>query len=164
MNKPANIGLDAIDLKILRVLQTDARTPNIVLAEKVGLSPSPCSRRVKLLEQADVLESYRAVISRFAVGLSVTVFAGITVERHSDDNADAFVNAVLAMPEVVACHLVSGEHDFLLEVVIPDMATYEATVLRALLALPAVRDIRTSFAMRTYKSNGALPLDIAKLP
>jgi len=150
--------MDAIDLKILRELQADARLPNLALAERVGLSPSPCSRRVKLLEDAGVIEGYRATVNRAAVDLKLTVFAGIKVERHSHENADAFVNAVLKLPEVVACHLVSGDVDFLIEVVVPDMATYEHTVLRKLLALPTIRDIRSSFAMRTYKAGGALPL------
>jgi Lrp/AsnC family leucine-responsive transcriptional regulator len=158
MNNSANFGLDAIDLKILVALQADARIPNIVLAEKVGLSPSPCSRRVKLLEESGVLVGARALIDRAAVGLSVTAFAGIRVERHSRDNAEGFIAAVQTMPEVIACHLVSGDSDFLLEVVVPDIATYEATVLRGLLALPTVRDIRTSFAMRSYKVDGPLPL------
>ncbi|MGO6943075.1 Lrp/AsnC family transcriptional regulator [Rhizobium johnstonii] len=158
MTNSAKLQLDAIDLKLLSLLQADARIANIALAEQVGLSPSPCSRRVKLLESAGVVEAYRAILSRTAVGLSLTVFSGIRVERHSHENADSFVKAVLAMPEVVACHLVSGDHDFLLEVVVPDMATYESSVLRRLLALPAIRDIRTSFAMRSYKANGPLPL------
>lgn len=126
-----------------------------------ALSPSPCSRRVRLLEEAGVIEGYRAILSRPAVGLGLTVFAGIKVERHAQDQADAFVEAVLAMPEVVACHLVSGDVDFLIEVVTPDMATYEATVLRRLLALSAVRDIRSSFAMRSYRADGPLPLELS---
>ena len=145
-------------MAILGELQGDARIPNIVLADRAGLSPSPCSRRVKLLENAGVIEGYRTIVDRAAVGLPLTVFAGIRVERHSDENADAFVAAVLSMPEVVACHLVSGDVDFLLEVVVASMMTYESTVLRGLLALPSIRDIRTSFAMRTYKRNGPLPL------
>jgi Lrp/AsnC family transcriptional regulator, leucine-responsive regulatory protein len=155
---PANLALDAIDLKILAELQADARIPNITLAERVGLSPSPCSRRVKLLEEAGVIEGYRTILNRKAAGLGLTVFAGIRVERHSLENADAFVNAVLAMPEVVSCHLVSGDVDFLIEAVVPDVAAYEATVLRRLLALPAIRDIRSSFAMRSFKAGGALPV------
>lgn len=158
LSNPATMALDAIDLKILRELQSDARLPNITLAERVGLSPSPCSRRVKLLEEAGVIEGYRAILGRAAVGLPLTVFSGIKVGHHSRENADVFVSAVLAMPEVVACHLVSGDHDFLLEVIVPDMATYEASVLRRLLELPAIRDIRTSFAMRTYRAAGRLPI------
>jgi Lrp/AsnC family leucine-responsive transcriptional regulator len=159
MSSSANRPLDAIDLKILREIQNDARIPNLTLADRVGLSPSPCSRRVKLLEEAGVIEGYRAVLNRAAVGLGLTVFAGVRVERHAQDQADAFVKAVLALPEVVACHLVSGDVDFLVEVVVPDMATYEATVLRQLLSLAAIRDIRSSFAMRSYLAGGALPLD-----
>lgn len=154
--------LDAIDLRILLEVQNDARIANITLAERVGLSPSPCSRRMKQLEDGGVIEGYRAVLNRPAVGLGLTVFAGIRVDRHAQDQADTFVAAVLAMPEVVACHLVSGDVDFLLEVVVPDMATYEATVLRQLLALTAIRDIRSSFAMRSYRAGGALPLPPAR--
>ncbi len=160
MSNPAKAGpaLDAIDLKILEELQADARLPNIVLANRAGLSPSPCSRRVRLLEEAGVIEAYRTILNRKAVNLGLTVFAGIRVERHSLENADAFVNAVLAIPEVVACHLVSGEADFLIEVVAPDMAVYEAAVLRRLLALPALRDIRSNFAMRTFTAGRMLPV------
>ena len=158
MSTITNSALDAIDLKILREVQGDARIPNITLADRVGLSPSPCSRRVRLLEESGVIEGYRAVLNRPAVGLGLTVFAGVRVERHAQDQADAFVDAVLAMPEVVACHLVSGDVDFLIEVVVPDMATYEGIVLRQLLSLPAIRDIRSSFAMRSYLAGGALPL------
>jgi Lrp/AsnC family leucine-responsive transcriptional regulator len=158
MSSSANQSLDAIDLKILHELQSDARIPNLTLAERVGLSPSPCSRRVKLLEEAGVIEGYRAVLNRAAVGLGLTVFAGVRVDRHAQDQADAFVKAVLALPEVVACHLVSGDFDFLVEVVVPDMATYEATVLRQLLSIVAIRDIRSSFAMRSHLAGGALPL------
>lgn len=159
MSNPANSEkLDAIDLKILRELQADARLPNNVLADQVGLSPSPCSRRVKLLEESGAIESYRAIVNRTAVGLGLTVFAGIRVGRHSAEGKDSFIKMLLAMPEVIACHLISGDVDFLIEVVVRDMATYEATVLNRLLSLPELRDIRTSFAMRTYRSTGPLPL------
>lgn len=152
------VNFDAIDLKILRELQADARLPNNVLAERVGLSPSPCSRRVKLLEESGAIECYRAVLNRAAIGLGLTIFAGIRVGRHSAKGKDSFIKTLLAMPEVIACHLVSGDVDFLIEVVVRDMATYEATVLNRLLSLPELRDVRTSFAMRTYRSTGPLPL------
>lgn len=158
MTNPAKIPLDAIDRKILRELQSDARLPNLQLSERVGLSPSPCSRRVKLLEENGVIEGYRSILNRAAVGLNLTVFAGIKVERHSHESAEAFVAAMLAMPEVVACHLVSGDLDFLIEVIVPDMAAYEGVVLRKLLALPSTRDVRSNFAMRSYKADGALPV------
>jgi Lrp/AsnC family leucine-responsive transcriptional regulator len=158
MSNSTKQALDPIDRKILREIQKDARIPNLALADRVGLSPSPCSRRVRLLEEAGVIEGYRAALNRTAVGLGLTVFAGVRVERHAQDQADVFVEAVLALPEVVACHMVSGEFDFLVEVVVPDMAAYEATVLRQLLSLSAVRDIRSNFAMRSYLAGGMLPV------
>ncbi len=161
MTKSAKIALDAIDLKILAALQADARLSNIALADRVGLSPSPCSRRVRMLEEAGVIEAYRAALARDAIGLGLTVFAGVRVERHSHANAQAFVDAVLAMPEVVACHLVSGDVDFLIEVVAHDMESYERTFLRRMLSLPAIRDIRSSFAIRSHRAGGALPIPSA---
>ncbi len=158
MSSPAKTLLGAMDMKILRQLQSDGRLPNITLAERIGLSPSPCSRRVRLLEEEGVIQGYRAIIDRASAGFGLTVFAGVRVARHSKENADAFLETVLAMPEVVACHLVSGDSDFLLEVVVPDVATYEAGILRKLLAIPTISDIRTSIAMRTYKTNGTLPI------
>ena len=158
MSQSAKPDLDAIDLRILHALQDDARIANIELSEKVALSPSPTSRRVRMLEEAGIIRGYHAALDREAVGFGLTVFAGVRVERHSLANADAFIEGVLEIPEVIACHLISGEHDYLLEIVAPDMATYEAEVLRRLLKVPAVRDIRTSFAMRSYRSGGLLPI------
>jgi Lrp/AsnC family transcriptional regulator, leucine-responsive regulatory protein len=159
MSVPAKMDkFDPIDLRILRELQADARLPNNELAERVGLSPSPCSRRVRLLEESGAIEGYRTVLNRAAVGLGLTIFAGIRIGRHSAEGKENFIRMLLAMPEVIACHLVSGDVDFLIEVVVRDMATYEATVLNGLLSLPELRDIRTSFAMHTYRSSGPLPL------
>src|ERR1700749_102614 len=154
----AKLALDAVDLRILAELQSEARIPSIVLADKVGLSPSPCSRRGEILEEAGVIESYRAIIDRNALGLAVTVFASVRVERHSQQNADVFIAAIRDMPEIIACHLVSGDSDFLLQVVVADIAAYEATVLRRLLSLPTVRDISSSFALRSYKANSPIPI------
>ncbi len=115
----AKMKLDAIDLRILEALQRDARIANVDLAAAVGLSPSPCLRRVRMMEEAGVIAGYRAALDRPAVGLGLTVFVGIKVDRHTDENATAFRDAVSALPEVVSCHLVSGESDFLLQVVLP---------------------------------------------
>lgn len=158
MSIPAKTRLDGLDRRILSELQSEARIPNIALAEKVGLSPSPCSRRVRILEDAGVIESYRAIIDRNALGLSVTAFASVRVERHSQENANSFIAAIRDMPEVIACHLVSGDSDFLLEVVVADIASYESTVLRRLLSLATVRDIRSSFVLRSYKTNAPIPV------
>lgn len=153
------LKLDAIDRRILDALQRDARLTNVQLAEEVGLSPSPCLRRVRLLEQAGVIGGYHANLDRTGLGLGLTVFVGIKVERHHDEAATAFREAVRALPEVVSCHLVSGEADFLLQVVVSDLAAYQRLLLDTLLKLPAVSDIRSNFAIQTVKDRAPLPLD-----
>lgn len=151
--------LDAIDRRILAALQRDGRLTNVQLAEEVGLSPSPCLRRVRLLEEAGVIGGYHAALNRAALGLGLTVFVGIKVERHHATEATEFREAVAALPEVVSCHLVSGEADFLLQVVVPDLAGYERLLLDVLLKLPGVSDIRSNFAIQTVKTQGPLPLE-----
>ena len=153
------LTLDTIDRRILRELQADARLSNVELAERVGLSPSPCLRRVRLLEEAGLIAGYRAVLSRKQAGLGLTVFVGVKVERHHDDEAQAFQDAVRDVGEVIACYLVSGEHDFLLEVVVPDLEGYEQFLMGRLLRLPGVVDVRSNFAIRTVKTPAPLPLD-----
>jgi Lrp/AsnC family leucine-responsive transcriptional regulator len=149
---------DAIDARILAALQEDGRLSNVELAERVGLSPSPCLRRVKMLEEAGVIEGYRANLGRAKLGLGLTVFVGIKVDGHRDTNANALQEAIRRMPEVVACHLVSGEADFLLEVVVPDLAHYETVLVGTLLKMPMIKDIRSHFAIRQVKTNAPLPL------
>jgi Lrp/AsnC family leucine-responsive transcriptional regulator len=150
--------LDQIDRKILDTLQKDGRLSNVELAEQVGLSPSPCLRRVKRLEDDGVIAGYRATLDRKALGLGLTVFVEIKVGKHSRDNATRLHDALLAIPEIVACHIVSGVSDFLAEVVVPDLEAYERLMMDKLLTLPTVEDIRSNFAIRTVKAEGALPL------
>jgi Lrp/AsnC family leucine-responsive transcriptional regulator len=150
--------LDAIDYRILAALQRDGRLTNVQLAEEVGLSPSPCLRRVRMLEKAGTIGGYHAALDRSGVGLGLTVFVGIKVERHHDEPAAAFRDAVQALPEVISCHLVSGAADFLLQVVVPDLAGYERFLLGTLLKLPGVSDIRSNFAIQTVKGQAPLPL------
>lgn len=159
--------LDAIDARILAALQEDGRLSNVDLAARVGLSPSPCLRRVKILEDAGVIEGYRANLGRTKLGLGLTVFVGIKVDGHRDTNANALQETMRRLPEVVACHLVSGEADFLLEVVVPDLAHYETFLVGTLLKMPMVKDIRSNFAIRLVKANAPLPLrhlDAASTP
>jgi Lrp/AsnC family transcriptional regulator, leucine-responsive regulatory protein len=120
---------DALDRRIIAELQADARLTNVELAKKVGLSPSPCLRRVKRLEKAGVIEGYRGLLTRERVGLGMTVFISIKIEGHASEGADDFVSAVSAMAEVISFHLVSGETDYLLEVVVPDLAHYQRFLL-----------------------------------
>lgn len=151
--------LDAIDRRILAALQRDARLTNVQLAEEVGLSPSPCLRRVRILEKSGIIGGYHAALDRGGLGLGLTVFVGVKVERHHEEPAAAFRDAVKALPEVISCHLVSGESDFLLQVVVPDLASYERFLLGTLLKLPGVSDIRSNFAIQTVKAQASLPLD-----
>ncbi|MDX5378615.1 MAG: Lrp/AsnC family transcriptional regulator [Halomonas sp.] len=154
--------LDNLDRRILSALQRDARLTNVQLAEEVGLSPSPCLRRVRLLEEKGIIKGYHAALDRGEVGLGLTVFVGIKVKQHHDELARAFREEVVKLPEVVSCHLVSGEADFLLQVVVPDLAAYEALLQDKLLKLPGVSDIRSNFAISTVKASSSLPL--AHLP
>jgi Lrp/AsnC family leucine-responsive transcriptional regulator len=149
---------DTIDARILAALQEDGRLSNVDLGDKVGLSPSPCLRRVKQLEDSGVIEGYRATLNRAKLGLGLTVFVGIKVDGHRDVNANALQDTMRRLPEVVACHLVSGEADFLLEVVVPDLAHYERFLVGTLLKMPMVKDIRSQFVIRAVKERAPLPL------
>lgn len=155
MNMP---NLDKFDIAILRVLQEDARATNVEIAERVNLSPSPCLRRIRNLEKSGVLRGYRADIDRKEVGLGLTVFVEIKVGQHSRENAEAQQAALLSIPEVVSCFLISGNADFLAEVVVEDLSAYEKLLTETLLALPGVNDIRSNFAIRAVKTGGALKL------
>ncbi|NQU62088.1 MAG: Lrp/AsnC family transcriptional regulator [Rhodospirillales bacterium] len=153
------LNLDAIDRRILEALQRNGRLTNVELAKESGLSQSPCLRRIKILEDKGIIEGYRAVLNRERVGLGVTVFVSINLQFHSDKDAAVFTDATVKLPEVIACHNVSGETDFLLEVVAQDLRTYSELVLTKLLALPGIKDIRSNFSMKTVKSPAPLPLD-----
>jgi len=157
-------SLDAIDRRIIAALQSDSRISNVALADRVGLSASPCLRRVKRLEREGYIEAYRAVLRRERIGLGLSVFLGVKIEGHANKPALAFEKAVVQMPEVVACHLISGEVDYLLEVVVPDLAAYRRFLVRKLLELPAVREVRSSIAIETLKANAPLPLAHLEAP
>lgn len=151
--------LDRTDRRILDALQRDGRMSNVALAEEVNLSPSPCLRRLKRLEDSGVIAGYRAVLDRRRVGLGLTLFVEIKVSGHSEDLASRLEAAFIEMDEVVAAHIVSGPSaDFLLEVVVPDLDAYEQLLLKRLLTLPSVVDVNSNFSLRTIKSTAPLPL------
>jgi Lrp/AsnC family transcriptional regulator, leucine-responsive regulatory protein len=151
--------LDAIDCRIITALQANGRLTNVELAEKVGLSPSPCLRRVKRLEENGYIEAYRAALQRSRVGLGFSVFVGVKIDSHANDRAMAFEKSIVAMPEVISCHLVSGEADYFLEVVVPDLEHYQQFLVGRLLNLPIVREVRSNIAIQTLKVGAPLPLD-----
>ena len=150
--------LDSTDRRMLEILQREGRISNAALADKLHLSPSPCLRRLRSLETDGVISGYRATLDRAKLGLGLTVFVELKVDGHSDRSAAAISERLSAAPEVIAAYVVSGTADFLLEVVVADLAGYERLLFETLLRLPNVADVRSNFALRTVKPAGPLPL------
>ncbi|MEU3986537.1 Lrp/AsnC family transcriptional regulator [Streptomyces sp. NPDC026672] len=150
---------DRVDRLILDHLQRFGRTPNNELAEAVSLSPSACLRRTRALEEAGLIAGYRAELDQRRLGLGLTVFVALKVERHSRQTSQAVEDALMEIPAVVACHVVSGEADFLLEAVLPDLEAYEGILLDRILAIPHIIDAHSTFAIRTVRSRGPMPLE-----
>jgi DNA-binding Lrp family transcriptional regulator len=158
------IELDAHDRKILAALQDDARLTNAELAERVGLSPSPCWRRVRRLEAEGVIRGYQAMFDQRRHGLGVTVFVSVSIERNDTAAHQAFERAVFGRPEIVACHIIGGQHDFLLQVVAEDLDAYADFALHVLGQLPGVREIHSSFVLKEVKPSLRLPLQPRAAP
>jgi Lrp/AsnC family transcriptional regulator, leucine-responsive regulatory protein len=156
------VELDAIDCRIVSELQANARLSNIELAERIGLSPSPCLRRVKRLERDGYIEGYRASLQRSRVGLGFSVFLAVKINGHANKEASRFERAVIEMPEVIACHLVSGDADYFLEVVVSDLGDYQRFLVGKLLEMPIVREVRSNIAIQTLKAGAPLPLSHLK--
>ena len=152
--------MDRKDHQIVRALMHDGRLSNQDLAAAVNLSPSPCLRRVRLLEERGVITGYAALVDQKAMGYPITVFVGIRLSKHDQATVQAFERAIGAIDDILDCFLMTGDIDYLLRVVAPDLDGYERFV-RRLQALAAVQDINSSFAIRTVKSSGALPLEAA---
>jgi Lrp/AsnC family transcriptional regulator, leucine-responsive regulatory protein len=150
---------DAVDRAIVTRLQRDGRIANVDLADAISLSPSACLRRVKALEASGIIAGYRAEVSRARAGLGLTVFIGLKVEGHSQETSSRIEQTLLAIPAIVACYLVSGSHDFLVEAAVPDLASYEQLLLGQILTIPSIVEAQSTFAIRTMLSRGALPLD-----
>jgi Lrp/AsnC family transcriptional regulator, leucine-responsive regulatory protein len=149
---------DRVDRAIVTRLQADGRIANVDLADAVALSPSACLRRVKALEASGIIAGYHAEVSRARAGLGLTVFIGLKVEGHSRDTSTKIEHALKAIPAIVACYLVSGADDFLVEAVVPDLAGYEQLLLGQILTIPSIVEARSTFAIRTMLSRGPLPL------
>jgi Lrp/AsnC family leucine-responsive transcriptional regulator len=143
--------MDGIDKKILRTLSRQGRLTNAELAEAVGLSPSPCWTRVKRLEQAGVIKGYAALLDQAALGLPDTVFIEVMMERHDEEHLCRFEAAVQEIPEILECHLVTGEYDYVIKAAVGGTAGYERLLREKLYRLPGVRHTRTSFALRCLK-------------
>ncbi|MGP4018055.1 Lrp/AsnC family transcriptional regulator [Saccharopolyspora sp. 5N708] len=150
---------DRTDRTILRELQGNGRIANVDLADAVSLSPSSCLRRTKALEADGIIAGYRAELDRERIGLGLTVFISLKVVQHSRETSRVIESALTAIPAVVACHVVSGEADFLVEAVVPSLADYEQLLLDQILAIEPVTDARSTFAIRTVLSRGPMPLE-----
>jgi len=149
--------IDGIDRHILESLQRDGRLSNADLAEKVGLSASPCWRRVKALEEGRVIKGYVALIDAKAVGLPVSVFMSVSLTTQVQSALQRFEKAVQQRPEVMECYLMTGDSDYLLRVVVPDLEAYERFVMD-FTRIAGVGQIRSSFALRPVKQGTALPM------
>jgi DNA-binding Lrp family transcriptional regulator len=150
--------LDAVDRKLLNALQRDGRSTVGELAELVSLSQSPCWRRVKQLEESGLIEGYHARLSRRKLGYGVTGFVQLQMENHTPEASASFERAVVALPQVLSCHNLSGRYDYQLEIVGIDLESFAEFVRTQIRALPGVREISTSFSLKEVKNSLALPI------
>ena len=153
---------DPIDKRILTELQRNGRVSNVDLANAVGLSPSPCLRRVRDLENAGVIDRYAAILDQASAGYALSVFVQVTLERQVETALDAFERVVAERPEVMECYLMTGDADYLLRIVVPDVAAYEAFLKNHLTRIPGVSSIKSSFALNRVKYETALPLKVSR--
>ncbi|WP_194720552.1 Lrp/AsnC family transcriptional regulator [Noviherbaspirillum malthae] len=159
------INLDKTDRKILSILQSDGRLTNQEVAERVNLSPSPCLRRIKNLEESGVIRQYVALLDADKIGLGLLAYVNVRLEKHSDLPATGgrspladFSASVANWPEVVACYAMTGDLDYLLRVHVEDMEHFSRFMMETLLRHPAVTDVKSSFALQKIKETTALPL------
>ena len=151
-------SLDRIDLKILRVLQTDGRISNVDLAKAVGLSPTPCLERVRRLEREGYILGYRAILSPEKLNAALIAFVEVTLERTTTADLDRFNAAILALDEVLECHMVGGGFDYLVKIRLPDMSHYRRFLGEKLAAIAGVSQTHTYVVMEEVKSTTALPI------
>lgn len=151
--------LDKIDREILQHLQANAKISNLELAESVNLSPTPCARRVKQLEEAGIIAAHITLLDPAKLGLNLTAMISVTMDRHTADRFEKFERAAAQLPEVMECYVVTGQDsDFLIKVVVRDMPHYEEFLLRRLTNLEGVRGVHSSFVLRQPINNHQLPL------
>jgi Lrp/AsnC family transcriptional regulator, leucine-responsive regulatory protein len=150
--------LDRLDARIVAELQKDGRRAVVDLAEAIGLSGTPCARRIRLLEEAGVIQGYTAIVDPTRLGLNVQAFVQVKLERHTDERLEQFRREVGALDEVVSCYATTGESDYLLQVVAPDLESLGTIVLKKLLKIPGVRDVHSSIVLDTVKRSVRVPL------
>ena len=153
-----SVKLDATDMRILRELQANGRITNVELAKRAGISAPPCLRRVRALEESGVIRGYRAILDHRLVGFDVTAFAMVGLQSQAEADLVAFEELVRTWPFVRECHMLSGEVDFILKCVTPDLAAFQRFVIEELTAAPNVDSVKTSLAIRRSKHEPGAPL------
>jgi Lrp/AsnC family leucine-responsive transcriptional regulator len=153
--------LDRIDHQILNHLQENARITNAELAQKVGLSPTPCLRRLRRLESDGIIKGYRTELNRELLGVNVTVLILVKLEREDEATLKAFEAAIRKRPEVIECLLVTGKFDYFIRVVMPTLSAYEAFLSETILRMPKVATVESSFALREVEKKSAIPIPAA---
>jgi Lrp/AsnC family leucine-responsive transcriptional regulator len=153
---------DAGDMRILNALQLEGRLTNQELAERVGMSTSPCWRRVKRLEESGVIKGYQAVLDRRSLGLGVLAFIRVGIDSHSEAEAKRFEKDVLKLDEVVACYSIAGDADFLLQVVTRDLDAYAEFAMTVVRRLPRIKEMQSIFVLKEIKPMQGLPIQISR--
>lgn len=153
--------MDAMDYRILRALQEDGRLSSQALAERVGLSTSPCWRRVRRLQEEGVIQATVALVDPRKAGLQVTAIAMVSLEDHHPDSVEEFSRMVIERPEILECHATSGQHDYTLKVICQSIEAYDELLSQWVMPCKAVHTVNTSFVLRSTKNTTALPLDPA---
>ena len=154
----SKIQIDIFDRLILKELQRDGRISNVDLAKAVGLSPSPCLRRVRDLEKSGIIDRYGAILNQGAAGLPLSVFVQVTLERQVETALETFERIIAERPEVLEAYLMTGDSDYLLRIVVPDVSDYEIFLKDHLTRIPGVASIKSSFALNRVKYETALPI------
>jgi len=157
--KSPQITLDRTDKRILELLQTDGSLSNIELADKVGLSPSPCSRRVKALEESGLITGYRAMLDARKLGLDLLALISISMDRHTPERFNNFEEKLAGCPEVLECYLITGQSaDYVVKVLVEDMDAYQQFLLGTLTRIEGVSGVHSSFVMRKVVDRTAMPV------
>ena len=156
-----HMALDKIDQKILSELQVDGKITNVELSGRVGLSPSPCLQRVRALEEEGVIDRYVALVDPKSVGLSISVFIQVTLERQVENALELFESKMESYPEVMECYLMTGDSDYLIRVAVADVDLLQKFIINYLTTIPGVANIKSSFALKQVKYKTALPIENA---
>jgi Lrp/AsnC family leucine-responsive transcriptional regulator len=152
------VELDRFDARILAELQRDGRLPVVELAETIGLSPTPCARRIRALESAGVIEGYTAVLDPKHVGLAIQALVHVKLTEHTDETVARFEREIALLDEVTHCYATTGPFDFILQVFAKDLESLSSVILKKLLRIPHVRDVQSSVVLATVKRSTRVPL------